>query len=72
MNKRILSLKREALTELATSELAVVVGGSDLCTVGHGPSFDEACPTTPIRNCLAGLTDRTCITISPDMCIWTR
>lgn len=70
--RRSLSLKRETLSELSAGELSGVVGGSDLCTVTHGPSFDEPCHTTPVRVCTGDLTARTCPTISPDWCIWTR
>ncbi len=73
--RRSLVLKRETLSELSAGELAGVAGGSHLCVTdfcGHGASFDDPCPTIPINVCLGGLTDRTCITISPDVCIWTR
>lgn len=57
---RKLHLKREHLTELTTAEMSAVVGGSDLCwvtdvcadTLTHGPSLDEACPTTPVYACV--------------------
>lgn len=57
MNRpRTLSLKRETLTELTSAELDVVVGGSHscACTVTHGPSLDEPCPTPtlPVFDCL--------------------
>jgi len=59
---RKLSLKREALTELSATDLAVVAGGqallthatcgtcgvTDACT--HGISFDR-CPTLPVNEC---------------------
>ena len=68
-----LSLKRETLAALSSDELAGVNGGSHACTVTHGPSIDQACPTPtlPVAICTAGLTQQTCITISPDVCIWT-
>lgn len=71
MNKRTLSLKREALSELSTGELRGVVGGThagcaatDDCT--H-QSVDVACPvpTNPIAPCLS-LDRYTCA------CIQTR
>ena len=55
---RKLSLKREALTQLTTEEMAAVAGGSHACVtegctagVTHGPSFDVSCPTLPINDC---------------------
>jgi len=70
-NARRLSLKRETLTPLSPDEMSAVNGGSHLCGVTHGPSFDEACPTPtlPVNLCVDGLTDRGCPTISPDMCV---
>ena len=70
---RRLSLRRETLTVLTSDEMSGVAGGSHLCTVTHGASFDVACPipTTPINECVNEVTQRTCITISPDVCIWT-
>ena len=72
-NARRLSLKRETLTPLSPDEMTGVAGGSHLCTVTHGPSFDQACPTPtlPVNICVDEATQRTCITISPDVCIWT-
>jgi hypothetical protein len=61
-NFRTLSLKRESLTELTTNELVSVNGGQQELThlgcnptneCGHGPSFDERCPTLPINVCTA-------------------
>ena len=57
--RKSLSLKREALAELSSTELVSVAGGYALthltCTVtdrcGHGPSFDAQCPTLPINEC---------------------
>jgi len=74
MRTRSLSLKRETLAALTSDEMSAVNGGSHLCGVTHGPSFDESCPTPtlPVNVCVAGATDQTCITISPDVCIWTR
>lgn len=49
MTRRTLSLKREALTELGTADLASVVGAAE------SPSLDPACddlPTTPPAYCL--------------------
>jgi hypothetical protein len=73
--RRSLSLKRETLADLTPGELAGIQGGSHVdCTVTHGASFDESCPTPtlPVNFCIDGLTDRGCLTISPDMCVWTR
>ena len=67
---RSLSLKRESLADLTTSELGVVAGGqqelthlacnvTDYCT--HTRSFDEPCPTVPVNPCLS--LDRPCIQI---------
>ncbi len=51
---RALSLKRERLTALGDGDLAAVNGGSHLCTVGHGASFDTPCDyTQPINRCLS-------------------
>ena len=51
---RALALKRESLTALSDSELAGVEGGSHLCTVGHGETFDTPCNVTqPINRCLS-------------------
>ena len=59
-NHRSLALKREALTDLTPNELGVVVGGQEELThlgcnptneCGHGPSFDERCPTLPVNDC---------------------
>lgn len=50
--RRSLSLKRESLAALTTDEMTGVAGGSHGCTVGHGPSFDQACPTTPVNFCV--------------------
>lgn len=60
MRNRTLSLKREALTELTGEELADVNGGQLLTHItcnpthecGHGPSFDENCPTLPVYQCI--------------------
>ena len=54
MNRtRTLSLKRETLTELTPGELGAVVGASHVgCTVTHGASLDEPCPTLPVFVCL--------------------
>ena len=59
MRNRKLSLKRESLAELTSVELVNVAGGaqeiSHLCNptdrCGHGPSFDERCPTLPLYYC---------------------
>ena len=48
MTKRTLSLRREALTELAAPELASVAGGA-------------APPTLNVRECLDGISGHTCI-----------
>ena len=51
---RALALKRERLTALGDADLAAVNGGSHLCTVGHGASFDTPCNLTqPINQCLS-------------------
>ena len=59
--RRSLSLKREALTELTSTELGSVNGAAYELThlgcnptngCGHGPSFDEACPTLPLYDCI--------------------
>ena len=57
-NARKLSLKRESLADLTSSDLANVAGGqalthatcgiTDRCT--HGATFDY-CPTIPINEC---------------------
>jgi hypothetical protein len=71
--RRSLSLKRETLSVLGDDELSGIAGGSHIdCGITHGPSCDEACPTLPVNPCLGGVTQQTCITISPDVCIWTR
>jgi hypothetical protein len=58
--KKALRLRREALTELGTSGLALVVGASHLCTqfcnftnpcTHVGPTID-VCPTLPLDECL--------------------
>ena len=60
--RKSLSLKREALAELSSADLVSVAGGqqqllthltcnpTDGC--GHGPSFDQNCPTLPINYCI--------------------
>ncbi len=73
--RRSLVLKRETLSELTASQMSVIAGGSHLCAtdgITHGMSCENACPTVPFNVCIDGLTDRTCITISPDVCVWTR
>ena len=59
MKSRKLVLKREALTELATSELGSVVGGTHVgCPLTHlsldvgCPTLDVACPTNPVMDCI--------------------
>ena len=63
--RRSLSLKREALTELSSTELVSVAGGAyalthlscnvtDRCT--HGASFDYDCPTLPVNDCIEKIT----------------
>jgi hypothetical protein len=47
-----LSLRRESLTALTDDELGAVAGGSHLCEVTHGASFDESCPTVPVNACV--------------------
>lgn len=66
---RRLTLNREALTALTTDEMSSVNGGSHLCTVTHGPSIDQACPTPtlPVAICVADLTFRVCPT-NPRIC----
>ena len=61
--RKSLSLKRETLSPLTSNELVSVAGGqqqllthltcnpTDGC--GHGPSFDERCPTFPVNPCLS-------------------
>ena len=65
--RKSLSLKREALAELSPSELGSVAGGAYELThlscnltdgCGHGPSFDQACPTLPVNYCLRQLVSR--------------
>lgn len=65
-----LSLKRDALTALTTDEMSSVNAGSHACTVGHGPSIDEPCPTPtlPVAICVADTTYNYCITLSPKWC----
>jgi hypothetical protein len=64
MRTRTLSLKRETLSTLTTDELLLVAGGQQELThlgcnptneCGHGPSFDEPCPTLPLNDCLSKL-----------------
>ena len=63
-----LSLRRETLAALTSDELTVVNGGSHGCTIGHGPSIDEQCPTLPVAVCTAAeFTARPCIT-DPFVC----
>lgn len=59
---RVLRLNRETLTALTSDELSSVAGGSHLCTVGHGPSFDQSCPTPtlPVNDCLADISRNMC------------
>lgn len=59
---RALALRRESLTPLGDGDLAAVNGGSHLCTVGHGPSFDTPCPTPtiPVNVCLGELSADIC------------
>lgn len=68
-NSRNLWLRREVLTELSTTELDRVVGGTHLCTIlcnftgpcTHvGPSID-ACPTLPLDQCVAVKATFTCL-----------
>ena len=64
-NARHLSLKREALAPLSSSDMSHVVGGSHYCgvtdfcadTITHGYTFD-ACgvPTLPINECVRDVT----------------
>ena len=66
MRNRTLSLKREALAELSSTELVSVAGGyalthlscnlTDAC--GHGISFDH-CPSIPINDCTAVIAIKT-------------
>ena len=53
-----LSLRRETLAALTSDELTAVNGGSHACTVTHGPSIDQACPTPtlPVAICAGGVT----------------
>lgn len=55
MRQRTLSLKRETLAALSSDEMSGVVGGSHGCTIGHGPTIDETCPTPtlPVAICVA-------------------
>ncbi len=59
---RTLSLKRETLSELSTTEMLAVNGGTHVgCgttgVVTHA-SFD-ACPTVPLNDCLSPLIGHT-------------
>ncbi|HEX8002711.1 MAG TPA: class I lanthipeptide [Mycobacteriales bacterium] len=67
--RRSLSLKRETLTALSDDQMSSVQGGSHLCGVTHGPSFDQSCPTPtlPINECVQDMTIRVCPT-GPYMC----
>jgi natural product precursor len=53
---RSLSLKRETLTELTSTEMLAVNGGTHVgcgtTSVVTHPSFD-ACPTVPVNDCLS-------------------
>ena len=65
--RKSLSLKREALAELSSSDLVSVAGGqqqllthlscnlTDGC--GHGVSFDY-CPTVPVNYCIYTLISK--------------
>jgi hypothetical protein len=62
MRSRKLSLRSETLTELTTSELTSVAGGSHLC----GPtdncthvSVDVQCPSNPVTDCVSPLIAHT-------------
>ena len=69
MRNRALTLKREALAELTSVDLVSVAGAqqqllthltcnpTDGC--GHGPSFDQDCPTVPVNYCLPAIYVRT-------------
>lgn len=57
MTKRTLSLKREALTELAVGDLAAVVAG-------EAPSGY----TCPVRDCLLPTNAITCLTCLTNTC----
>ena len=55
-----LSLKRESLAALTPDEMSAVNGGSHAaCTVTHGPTLDESCPTPtlPVAICVGDVTD---------------
>ena len=71
MLNRKLSLKRESLAELSTTDLVSVAGAqqallthatcgtcgvTDACT--HGPSLDY-CPTVPVNDCLSVVAVKT-------------
>ena len=58
MRQRTLSLKRETLAALSPDEMSGIVGGSHACTVGHGPTIDETCPTPtlPVAICVQEFT----------------
>ena len=70
--RKSLNLKRESLTELASADLVSVAGGQQqllthlTCNLtdgcGHGPSFDQRCPTFPINPCVS-LSPYACINI---------
>ena len=73
--RKLLSLKRETLAPLSSSEMTHVVGGSHFCavtdacadTITHGVTFD-ACPTPtlPVNVCVQNIT--TAIEISGVLC----
>jgi hypothetical protein len=64
MRSRTLVLRKETLTELATEELAAVVGASAYCVgytklptgcncTGMWPSLNVDCPTTKVTEAIA-------------------
>ena len=63
---RRLTLTRETLADLSSDEMADVVGGSHACTVGHGPSIDQSCPTPtlPVAICATGIVTQ----VTRDIC----
>ena len=64
-NARKLTLKRESLSDLTSSELGAVAGGAEELThvtcglcLTQAPTYD-VCPTVPINDCVAIAIRRT-------------
>lgn len=61
--KRTLRIRRDVLPDLTTDEMGTVAGGTHVgCTVTHGNTSCDLCPTVPINDCL---DTRFCLITTP-------